>query len=186
MSYTTLADLKTFLGIASANTDDDALLTDLLTTAQAMVDNHCRRTFEVSSETTRYLDACYPTVIGRVLYLPYDLCDVTAVANGDGSVVTSADYFLRPITPPYWHIHLTVASGLVWTFTGEPWEAIEITGKWAYSASAPATVVTATKVVARWLYTMGNGEWSMENAGQPGQALPGEAVALLEYYKRIV
>jgi hypothetical protein len=74
---------------------------------------------------------------------------------------------------------LTVASGLTWTYTGEPWEAIEVTGKWAYSASAPDAVVTATKVVAKWLYRQG------DEQGQGG-ALPAEAVALLEYYKRIV
>jgi hypothetical protein len=179
MAYTTLSDVKEFLGIASANTDDDALLTDLLTTAQAMVENYCGRTFEASSETTRYLDACYPTVIGRVLYLDTDLCAVSSIANGDGSVVTSADYFLRPITPPYSTIHLTVASGLAWAFTGEPWEAIEVTGKWAYSASAPDAVVTATKMIARWLYRQG------DEQGQGG-ALPAEAVALLEAYRRIV
>jgi len=184
MAYTTLSDVKTYLGIASANTDDDALLTDLLGTAQAMVDAHCGRTFEASSETTRYLDACYPTVIGRVLYLDRDLCAVSSVANGDGSIIASTDYRMRPAAPPYQTIQLTIASGLTWTFTGDPWQAIEITGKWAYSASAPDAVVTATKAVAKWLYSQGSRDgvqWS-----EAGQALPGEAVALLEYYKRIV
>ena len=189
MAYTTLSDVKTYLGIASANTDDDALLTDLLGTAQAMVDAHCGRTFEASSETTRYLDACYPTVIGRLLYLDRDLCAVSSVANGDGSIIASTDYRMRPAAPPYQTIQLTIASGLTWTFTGDPWQAIEITGKWAYSASAPDAVVTATKVVTKWLYDQGSGgiiQALGQESGLAGQALPCEAVALLEYYKRIV
>jgi len=45
MSYASLANLKSYLGIATTATGDDALLADLLTRAEGIIDAYTGRSF---------------------------------------------------------------------------------------------------------------------------------------------
>ena len=66
MAYCSLAQLKAYVG--ATDSDDDALLTDCITRAEAVIDRATKRTFEASADSTRTFDAVYD-VAGRTLYL---------------------------------------------------------------------------------------------------------------------
>jgi hypothetical protein len=147
MAYAAVADVKAYLGIGSSTRTDDALLTALLERAQAAVDSHCRRTFEAAADSVRHYDV--RALGGRVLYLDGDLCTITTVVNGDGATVASSNYTTEPRhATPYHALVLRPNSDAAWDVTAD----IAITGKWAYSASAPADVVQATVRLCAWMY----------------------------------
>ena len=152
MAYTTLATLKTYLGIKTGTLTDDDMLSGLIVTAQAMIEADRRRTFEASADTTRTFDAV-EDVDGEYLWIDVDLCAITEVANGDGTEVTASQYTTDPRNfTPYWRLKLLNSSGLAWTYTTDPEDAISITGKWAYSETAPADIADSCKQLAAYLY----------------------------------
>ena len=149
MAYTTAADVKTLLGISGSG--DDTLLGVLVAAAQAAVDAYCNRTFEASTNTIRYFDAIGPHIEGAKLYLDRDLCAINSVTNGDAAVITA--YVTLPANDtPYYALKLKTTSGTTWTYSTDWESAIAISGKWAYSTSAPANIVHATKLLAAFYY----------------------------------
>lgn len=151
MAYTDVTSVKQYLKISSS--DDDTLLAAFVARAQQMVDVYTGRTFEASTNTSRYFDCTRPTVDGRTLYLDRDLCSINSITNGDGSTIASTYYVTEPRNDtPYYAITLKASSGYSWTFTDDPENAITISGKWAYSASAPVDIAQATVRLAGWLY----------------------------------
>ena len=129
MAYTSAANLKVYLGIATGETDDDTLLGTLVTAAQAMIDAHCRQTFEASGDTTRYFD---PTcdVDGPTLRLDGPLCAITSITNGDGNAVASDKYVKEPRNgTPWYALVLKANAGLAWTYSTTPENSIAIVGK---------------------------------------------------------
>lgn len=194
MSYATLAQLKEYLGIPTATTSDDALLTRLLSSAQAIIDAHTQRTFEAAADATKTFDADID-VSGLMLFLQAeDLCAVTSVVNGDGATVTSDQYVTEPrTTTPYYALKLKSSSGLSWTYEDDPENAITVTGKWAYSATAPADIVHAAIRVAAWLYRQKDSTADLDrhiisSDGIPlaPSRLPNDITALLAPYVRRV
>ena len=152
MAYCTASDVKTYLDITS--TSDDTLLTALAARAQTMIDRYCHRTFEASTDSDRYFDAIRD-VDGAVLWLDADLCSITTVTNGDSSEIASTKYVTEPRNSgPYHAIRLLGNSGESWTYSDVPQNAITITGKWAYSATAPADVVHAAILLTAHLYQL--------------------------------
>lgn len=157
MAYLTAADLKTYLGISSSS--EDSLLTTLIAQAQKYIEEQVERVFEASGDTTRYFD--YDRCVledeqGRRLRLyldGYDLCAITSVTNGDGTTVASSSYVTEPRNEtPYQALRLKQSASVAWTYDDTPEDAISITGRWAYSTSAPTDVVMATRDLAVWLY----------------------------------
>ena len=148
MAYASLDDLTTYLGIDDS-TADDGLLTRLLERAQAAVDAFTRRTFEATADATRWhtLD----NVWARQLVFDGDLCAITSIVNGDGATVAASEYHTLPRNrTPYYAAEL-------WTDSATAWDAdrdgqIAVTGRWAYSLTAPADVTHATVRLAAWLY----------------------------------
>lgn len=190
--YTTATDLKLYLGITE--TDDDALLGRLIASAQAMIDAHCRQTFEASVDSTRYFD---PTtqVVGRTLFLDAPLCAITTVTNGDGNAIGSTLYVKEPRNETPWR-QLTLKSNAAvnWTYTSTPENSIAIVGRWAYSTSAPADVAHACLRLAAFLYrqkdnqsgdldrpvNLGGGAMMMP------ATLPNDIKTILAPYRRLV
>ena len=163
MAYTGVSDIKSYLGISAST--DDALIETLVSSAQSAVDAYFRRTFEASATGTRYFDAV-ADVRGRTLYLGEDLCSITSVTNGNGNLVTG--YVTEPRnSAPYYA--LTIKSNVAenWTYSSYPENAITIVGKWAYSATAPATIVHLTKWLAAAMY---RGKDNIPVAGENGIA----------------
>lgn len=142
MAYTSLATVKSHLGITSTSTDD--IIATLITEAQNLIDASCGRTFEASSDTERTFDALRD-IEGAVLYLDADLCAVTTVTNGDGVVVASDEYVTLGRNAPYYAIELLTSSGKTWSYTTDHQNAISVVGRWAYSTTAPAVVQQAAR-----------------------------------------
>ena len=167
MGYASLADLTTYLGI-DASTADDALLTQFLARAQAAVDGICHRTFEATADSTRHYD--YRSVDNCALYLDADLCAVTSVVNGDGITIGGAAYTTEPRNmTPWYALKLRAAVGLAW----DGWNSdIAVTGKWAYSLTAPADVQQATIRLAAWMYRQ------KDNTGGDAPMIAGDVTIL--------
>lgn len=189
MAYITLAELKQYLSIDT--TTDDVLLEKLILSAQSAVDTYTKRTFEASADSTRYFHAIND-VHDYTLMLDHDLVSVTTVTNGDATTVNSSYYVLLPTNyAPKYAIQLKWSSPVVWTYSDSPENAISVTGKWAYSLTAPADVQQATKRLAAWFYrqkdTSSDGDRAMTTDGGtviiPGN-LPKDVTQLLKAYIR--
>jgi hypothetical protein len=160
--YTNVLALKTYLGITVDA--DDTLLTQLIRRAQGIIDDYCNRTFEASTDTTRYLD-CPTAQGGRIftdgqrrlnpptLWLDRDLCQITSIINGDGTTITTGQYITQPVNgTPFYAIKLKSSSGINWTYTDDPEAAIAINGRWAWSVTAPQPIVYACERLSAYLY----------------------------------
>ena len=159
--YATTSDFHQFQALDDSDTADDALIAQLLTRAQALIETETRRLFEASADTTRYFSVLEDTD-WMWLLLDHDLCAITSIDTGDGNVYATSDYHVSDGTllwvtepansTPIHAIKLLQSSGLVWTYTTDPENAIAVTGRWAYSTTAPADIVHATVRLAVWLY----------------------------------
>lgn len=191
MAYTTVSLLKTYLGATTSN--DDTLLTALIARAQAIIDAYCQRTFEASANTSKTFDADRDTD-GAWLYLDEDLASINTVTNGDGDVLTaSTEYMTEPRNrTPYFAIKLISQSGLSWTWTTAPENAITISGKWAYSTTAPDDIVHATLRLAAYLYRQRDNAADLDRPLYVGNAtilpsqLPSDIKTILAPYRRLV
>lgn len=151
VSYATLAELKTYLGIST--TTDDTLLDDILVRTKAAIDAYTGRVFLASADTTHYLDAC-ADVDGRTLLLRGDCCAITTVTNGDTTVISSSYYVTEPrnSVTPYYAITLKSSAPYAWTYSTEPENAISVLGRWAYSTTPPGDIVQACLAWAKQEY----------------------------------
>jgi len=98
----------------------------------------------------------------RTLYLDEDLCQITQVVNGDGTVVPPSAYVTEPRNAKPWYaLTLKESSGLVWTYQTDVENAIQVTGRWAYSVTPPEDIRMATLQLATYFYR----RRGAENAG---------------------
>ena len=132
--YATLSDFKAYSTArgqtASTDTTDDAVIVDLLERASRYMDDKTHRQF-------------YPTVETRLFDLPSDsellldedLLSVTTLTNGGATVITTADYILRPNnTTPYYMIKLKGDSSVDWEADADDdtEQVISVAGWWGY------------------------------------------------------
>lgn len=194
MAYTDAATVKATLGIEDAH--DDALLTALIARAQGIIDSYCNRTFEAASDSTRYFDAerCI-SHDRRTLFLDADLCQITAVINGDGVTISSDQYVTIPRNEtPWYEIRLKWGADSYWTWDDDPEDAISVTGRWAYSVTAPVAIQHACIRLATWLYR----QTDTGGGSEPGQsrltaegivvvpsALPEDVTSILNPFRRL-
>lgn len=188
MAYATAADVRQYLGINS--TVDDALLTALCARAQAAIEMYCGRLFEASDNTTRTFDAVGRHIDGVRLVFDRDLCSINSVTNGDGVAVAANEYVTLPRSDtPYYGIQLKTSAGKAWTYSTS-WEgAIAISGKWAYSATAPADIVQAAIRLAAFYYRQKDAQLQDVTAIEAGLVvrpigMPADVQVLLRPYKR--
>jgi hypothetical protein len=147
MAYLTVSDAKAYLGIAVADTTEDTLLGLLITAAQSAIDAYCGRAFEAATETRFYGRS---QVLSQELRLDRDLLSVTTLTNGDGTVIGAANYVLLPRnSAPRYAIRLKSTTN--WIFATDDSE-ITVAGSWGYSATAPGSVVQATREYVDYLY----------------------------------
>jgi hypothetical protein len=152
MSYATLAQVKSDLGVSG--TTDDAIIADKIAFATAFIDSHTHRTFATQINTTRYFDA-YVDIEGASLILDFDLCSIASITNGDGTTVTSSQYVTEPRNvTPFRSITLKRSYGAYWTTdnNGDPENAIAISGKWGYSQTPPGAIEQACIRMASYMY----------------------------------
>ena len=185
MAYATLAQLTTYLGIASD--DDDALLDACLNRVTEAIDAYCDRFFEAATQTRHYQS---DAVDGDVLYLDEDLLSVTTLTNGDddGTAITSDSYWLMPRNrTPYDRIVLK--SDTSWEF-GTDGE-IAVAGTWGYSTTPPADVEQACLRWAAYAYQQKDSQvfdvTAMPALGQMiiPSGIPADVKQLMDRYRRL-
>lgn len=146
MAYATLAQVRTHLDLTG--TEDDSYISDLIVRAQQVIDVFCGRSFEAAADTTKLFDAVRDVSDdGLTLYVMHDVAQITSVQNGDGVTVSASAYVKRPAG-----LKLKASSGVTWTYATDPEDAISITGRWAYSVSAPLDIQHACIRLAAYLY----------------------------------
>ena len=190
MTYCSLAQLKAYVG--ATDSDDDALLTDCITRAEAVIDRATKRTFEASADSTRTFDA-QQDVAGRTLYLDADLCAITSITNGDGAAITALQVVSEPRNhAPYYALTLKASTGLAWTYETDPEDAISVTGRWAYSTTPPADIEQACVRLAAWLYRQKDSSSdldrpmvSMDGATLLPAQIPADVQRMLQPYVRV-
>jgi hypothetical protein len=194
MSFTDWATIKAYKGF-SDNTQQTAVEA-IITRAQKMIESYCVRTFEAAADSTRYFTVGRDTR-GNCLYLDRDLCAITTVKtnldNGSsGETIPSTDYVTEPVNEaPYYQIEILGSSAYSWTYTTNRQKAISITGKWAYSTSAPADIVQACIRLTLYMYEQRNSQ-IFDTVAQPEmgiitvpKGIPADVKVLLEPYRRI-
>jgi len=187
MSYASLTNLKDYLGISVATTEDDPLLTDLLTRAEGIIDAYTGRRFEAETATKYFT---IDDIDGQNLYLwGYDLLSVTKLTNGDGVEIASGSYKLFPRNDnPKWIIRLN--EDKAWNFTNGDSE-ISVAGTWGYSTTAPADITHACIRLAAFLYRQKDTSADIDRPMVTGDGvtimpsgLPADVQKLLDRYKR--
>ena len=190
MAYCSLAQLKTYVG--ATDNDDDALLTDCITRAEAVIDRATKRRFEATADSTRTFDA-QQDVAGRTLYLDADLCAITSITNGDGAAITALQVVSEPRNhAPYYALTLKASTGLAWTYETDPEDAISVIGRWAYSTTPPADIEQACVRLAAWLYRQKDSSSdldrpmvSMDGATLLPAQIPADVQRMLQPYVRV-
>ena len=191
MAYCGVDELKEYLGVTGAT--DDAMLLTLLATAQRTIDSYCARTFEAASDTVRTFDS-QRDVDGYTLTVDSDLCSITSIVNGDGTTISNSHYVTEPRNEtPYYAIRLKASAGKVWTSTvsGDSENAITITGKWAYSTSAPSDIAHVCKRLAAYIYRQKDNAGDLDRAVIAGNStilpaqIPSDIRLMLAPYKRL-
>lgn len=161
MTYINIDELKLNLG-GITGTSDDAILQMAVDRAQKWIESKTHRVFEASANTTRYFTASSEDHGGSIsdsdpldLILDYDLATISGmvITNGDGVVVTSGQYTVKPKnSPPFHTIRLLPNSNIAWTYSTDPDDAISIAAKWAWSVLPPDDVKYAVTRLAGYLY----------------------------------
>ena len=146
MAYISLAEAKSYLGIASADTSDDVLLTAHIAAAQSLINLYTGRVFEASALSERTYGAA--DVRGQVLHLDSDVLSISSVQDSAGAVLLGQLTLEPRNTPPYRALRLK--AGRSWS--PGPDDYIGVSGLWGYSATPPAAVVAVTKTIVHWLY----------------------------------
>jgi hypothetical protein len=189
VAYCAYADVNEYLG--GALTADQTLITNLIPRAQAEIDRLTGRTFEASTNTTRYFTVGKDTD-GPYLYFDRDLCAVNSITNGDSDTLASTEYTTIPKSDtPYYAVKLLGSSGLAWTYLTDPENAIQVSGKWAFSETAPADIKHACIRLTAYFYKQKD---SIDQIGQTQMTpegnlllpsrIPPDVVTLLAPFKR--
>lgn len=184
MAYVSASEVKAYLGINTST--EDALISSLMERAQGIIDAYTGRKFEAET-ATRYFDGNF--VDGQDLNLwGYDLLGITALTNGDETIISSADYRLFPRNDnPKWTIRLN--SDKSWNLSGDA--EISIAGTWGYAATAPFDIVHACIRLTAFLYRQKDTSADIDRPMITGDGvtimpsgLPADVQKLLDRYKR--
>lgn len=150
MAYVSASDVRAYLNITS--TSEDALLTAMCARAQAIIDNYTHRTFEATADTTRTFNPLRDADGRTLWFTDLDLYSIASVVNGDGVTLAASSYVTEPSVAPYYGITLKASTGLTWMFATDPENSVAVTGRWAFSLTAPADIQQATVRLSAWLY----------------------------------
>lgn len=143
--YVTTAELKGYVRIPLADTDDDARIDLVAEAASRAVDHHCNRQFGEQLATERFYTAEWDKFRCRYVVHIDDTEDAAPTVESDGDAVT--DFSMRPVNAvangrPFTRI---VFDEGVTVSTDE--NAISVTADWGWS-SVPDTIKTATLLQA--------------------------------------
>lgn len=194
MAYTTLAKVKTYLGIESDNTVDDSLLTDLLSRAVTMIEKETGQNFEPVTATKEFSRECIDyNSIPRVLYLDkYYLQTLTEVTNGNSQTIPNSDLVLTPKNQSaYTKIHIKSSSTHSWEFDDLYDSFISVEGTWGLFATVPADVEHYTIRLIAYLYKQKDNHQDLDRTLIAGnttilpQSMPNDILGFFKRYRKI-
>lgn len=147
MSYAELDGLRGRLGTDGPGADD--LLQAALDWATEWIDAFTHRRFVGCTETRVFDRAARSAEDSRILDLDEDLLSVQVLTNGDGTLISPADFWLAPRNErPYYQIRLT--SNAWWVFPVDGW--VQVTGRWGYAEQPDALIVGACLNLAEYFF----------------------------------
>lgn len=180
--YATLNQLKTWIGVGTADTIDDSIFEMAIESASRMVDDDCDRVFYPSG-----------TAVARVFvptdnYVAHidDAISISAVATDpDGTGVYStawtvgSDYQVEPLNGisggQAWPITRIRAIGSksfptsVYPYSAEFGEAtLRVTGQWGFGTAAPIAITQATLILAARIAKRGDSPLGVAGFGDMG------------------
>ena len=187
--YCTVAHVKAAGRLNISGSTYDTELAALVTAASRWIDRHCNMpvdSFAATAQVTRYYDI--NTIVYKALFLDAPLLSLTTLTNGDGTTISSDNYWLEPRNiSPKWQI--TLKSGHSWNFATDGW--VSVAGVWGFSTDAPQPVIEATAMLAGWFFK----RWQaalQDNAASVelgeivyGEAIPKQVIAVLQPYRLI-
>jgi hypothetical protein len=171
---TTSANVRTFLGIPSDQTEMNTLMAALITGASAAIKRYTGREFSPqtaagTARKFRYFGG------GYMPFAPYDADTVTAVSidtDGDSplTLTEDEDFYLLPRESEfgvYTGMELRGMNPASRTsgVQHRPWRQVTVTGTWGF-ASIPTEVATACEMLVAW--------WYRQQSSIPGNDLAGE------------
>lgn len=198
MAYCATSDILDYGGFPSTTVGSDITkISSLIPRAQAWIDTYTGRTFEETSSdgTARYFDVNDVLADGVTLFLDKDLCSITSIAVGSDTVASS-NYTTQPRgDKPYWAVRLKDNSTNSWdleTSDGDWENAIVVTGKWAYSSSAPADIQHACIRLTWFMYKQRESSADIDRPLLTGDGmtimpsrLPADVEAILSRYRKV-
>lgn len=151
MAYCSVAEVAAYGNFNAAEVSTHtALLTALISRAQAQIERMTGRVFEVAADSTKSFDQ-YETaayVSGAELVFFDDLCALTSVTN-NGVLLDAGDYVTYGLSDGrITSIRLKNGAWLL-----DQTQPVQIVGKWGYSAAVPDPIKQATieLVLSMWL-----------------------------------
>jgi len=194
MAYCSVTDVKQYLG--TSGTGDNELIETLINSAQSDIDEFTQRTFEASTNTTRYFDAVRDTD-GLWLFLDEDLVSINTITNNADAaspeMISASEYITNPRNQtPYFAIKLLSSSDKYWDYTNDSEMGIEISGKWAYSETAPNDIKQACIRLAAFMYRQKDAQvfdvTAIPDAGviTIPVGIPADVAIMLRPYRKII
>lgn len=201
MAYITATELRDYMKITG--NADITQLGQFADRAQHIIEEYTNRIFEAAADTTRY----YTPIVDRSYYgmgydgslidaytldLRADLCQLTSILNGDNTAIPTNQVVLMPmnITPANF-IHIKTSSGYFWNYTGSPEGSVAVTGRFAYSITAPSNIVQAALRIGSYLYRQRDASpdsdrsiVSADGVVMSAPRIPSDVVDILRSYKR--
>lgn len=154
---TTVADVREYLQLPTAQTDQNLFIQTLITQASIAIMRYAQREFAPAVTATARK---FPYARGGVINLaPYDLRTVTSIEidtdTDDETALTTDDYRLLPVTSPdgtYTSVQIRGYSlGPDSSLTDyDRYREVTITGNWGFSA-VPTDVKLAANIMVGWL-----------------------------------
>lgn len=201
MAYINATSLKAYMKVTSS--DDDTQFTLAADRAQHIIEEYTNRVFEAPADTTRY----YTPIVDRSYYgmgydgslidaytldLRWDLCQLTSITNGDGTSIPTNQVVFQPLNViPTNYLHIKTSSGYYWNYTGSPEGSVAVTGRFAYSITAPANIVAAALRIGAYLYRQRDGTpdtdrpiVSADGVVLAAPRIPADVAEMLRSYKR--
>jgi len=189
--YATLAQLREYLGVTSAA--DDALLTDLIVRATAIIERMTRKTFAAPAASSRTFGRELMRWGGELrrdyLLLPSGVyvAQLVSATDGDGAPIPLAEIDAHPVDAPH-----TVLARRGRRWCGASQQAT-IVARWGYSVTPPEDIVHATIRLAAWMYRQ---RGTANDPDRPTvadhgmvllpSALPDDVRAIVERYRDVV
>lgn len=193
----TLSEVRSFLQKPSTDTNQDAIISSLITRASLAIMRYCDREFAPASTSTVRKFEWNPRNYGLLDLAPYDVRAVTLVRldsdQTSPTTLTTDEYRLWPRPSrdgTYQALRIRP-----WSIVSPSWQfpdvrEVEVTGTWGFSAVPEDVKHTALVTVATWLrrdvaafsQTFNISEDRVERP----EFLPSAIARQLDHYKRTI